>query len=208
MRLHKNLVRAHKNRGRGATLVEILISLAVVLIGMLALFRTLAVSVIGSGTSSRISQAQLRATARVEAIRNAPKPALDCLVTTPAMGWQACETVCQSNLSSALASKPQACIFTTATAAVLTGPSAAGPVPLTTTDRAGQLYGLVYFAVPPLAPDGSTRTSAVTTGGPGGLVYDIQVTIGWRDDGSANVSNPPQSGDHFVTLRTAVAGVI
>ncbi|HZS37320.1 MAG TPA: prepilin-type N-terminal cleavage/methylation domain-containing protein [Polyangia bacterium] len=195
-----------KRRAKGATLVEILISLAVVLVGMLALFRTLAVSVVGSGTSSRISQAQLRATAILEAIRAAPKPALDCLVTTTAPGWAACETVCQANLTSPLTTKPQACIFTTATAAALSGPSAQGLVQLPSTDRAGQQYGLVYFSVPPIAPDGSTRTTAVTTGGPGGLVYDIQVTVGWHDDGTAGVSNPPVNGDHFVTLRTAVAG--
>ncbi len=191
-----------RRRARGATLVEILISLAVVLVGMLALFRTLAVSVIGSSTSSRLSQAHLRASALIEAIRSAPKPALDCLRLNTAPNWSGCETTCLTSLGAA--ARPESCIFTTATTAPLAGPSAAGQVQLPSTDRSGQLYEVVYFPVPEIAPDGTTRSSSVVATGPGNLAYDIQITIGWRDDGTATVSNPAVSGDHFVTLRTAV----
>jgi Tfp pilus assembly protein PilV len=191
-----------RRRSRGATLVEILISLAVVLVGMLALFRTLAVSVLGSSTSSRLSQAHLRASAIVEAIRSAPKPALDCLRLNTPPNWAGCETTCLAQLGAA--AKADSCIFTTATAAQLKGPSATGQVQLPSTDRSGQLYQVVYFANPELGPDGTTRTSQVQTAGLGNLAYDIQVTIGWRDDGTATVSSPAVSGDHFLTLRTAV----
>ena len=57
------------NRQRGATLVEVLISLAIVLVGMAGLFRVLASSIAGSTAASRISQAQLRAQLILESIR-------------------------------------------------------------------------------------------------------------------------------------------
>jgi Tfp pilus assembly protein PilV len=201
-----------RRRARGATLVEILISLAIVLIGMLALFRTLAVSVAGAGTSSHISQAQLRAAAILESIRSAPKSALDCLTINTPPSWGACETTCLNAYptSTTPTVTPQACIFTTASVAQLKGPmtsttgtAAAGQLP--STDRSGQQYAVVYFSTPEVAPDGSTRTSFVEKTGPGNAVYDVQVSIGWRDDGTTAVSDPAVSGDHFVTLRSAVA---
>ena len=187
-------MRSHQ---KGATLVEILISLAVVLIGMLALYKTLSVSIVGTTTSSRLTQAQLRAAAILEAMRNAPKPALDCLAQNAATNWNGCEATCLANEQAG--ASPQSCIFTTTTSAGLLGPTASGNASLPLTDRSGQQYALVYAQNPVVSTDGMTRTSFVQPGGPGNLVYDLQVTVGWNDDGSANSPN------HFVTLRSAVA---
>ncbi len=188
-------MRSHQ---RGVTLVEILISLAVVLVGMLALYKTLTVSIVGTSASSRITQAQLRASSILEAMRNAPKPALDCLAQNAASNWAACEATCLANQTGGGLASPQSCIFTTSTTAGLLGPTASGNLPLPANDRSNQQYALVYAQNPIVSPDGIARTSFVLVGGPGNLVYDLQVTIGWADDGTA--ANPT----HYVTLRTAV----
>ncbi len=77
-------------RARGTTLVEVMISMGLVLVGMLALFRVLGTSIAGSATASHFSQAALRAETLVEVMRLAPASALACLSTTPSAGWSAC----------------------------------------------------------------------------------------------------------------------
>lgn len=77
-------------RARGTTLVEVMISMALVLVGMLALFRVLGTSISGSATASHFSQAELRAETLVEAIRMAPPAALTCLSTTAPASWSTC----------------------------------------------------------------------------------------------------------------------
>src|SRR5262249_53907595 len=111
---------------RGTTLVEILISLTVVLIGMLALFRVLASSVAGAATASRLNQAQLRAESILEAIRIAPAPALACLAANAATNWSNCETICKVNQTSAQADS-QTCIYTTSSMTILAAPDPASP---------------------------------------------------------------------------------
>ncbi len=75
---------------RGTTLIEVMISMALVLVGMLALFRVLGTSIAGSAAASRFSQAELRAETLIEAIRMAPSSALTCLSTTAPSGWPSC----------------------------------------------------------------------------------------------------------------------
>jgi Tfp pilus assembly protein PilV len=171
-------------RSRGTTLIEILISLAVVLVGLLALFRTLATSVSGSATASRLSQAQQRAVMVMEAIRIAPRAALDCLATTQATNWATCEATCRGTQTSA---KPDWCVFKTLT--VSTG----GAKLRSASDANLQSYSLV-------TSNNKGGAAQVTMQGTGGRVYDAQVVIGWNEDNSDASTNP----DHFIVLRSGV----
>lgn len=165
---------------RGATLIEVMIALAVVLVGMLGLFRVLSVSVVGSSSAVRFTQAQARAGQILEAIRVAPPAAVSCLASKTADQWATCETTCLGALSGVLPS-PQACVFTT----------------LSTTsqdkDRTNEPYFLVYDTTTP------SRSSYVAAGGTSGHLYDVQVTIGWNDDNTT--TSPPA---HRVTFNSAV----
>jgi Tfp pilus assembly protein PilV len=186
------------------TLLEVLISLGLVVIGMLGMFASLSTATNGSSAASRLSQAQARAQAIVEAIRVSPAATLDCLATTPANNWAGCELTgagaCLTNLGSdAGAPSADFCVYTPASMARWKGPPAGGGVSPPTNqslDRQGQPYQLVYDSTTPLGP----RSSFVQKVGPSGRVYDIQVTIGWNDDGTAGGANPK----HVVTMRTGV----
>jgi Tfp pilus assembly protein PilV len=172
-------------RARGATLIEILISLAVVLVGMLGMFRTLATSVTGSSTASKLTQAQQRAVLIMEAIRVAPTAALICLANTASSGWSSCEATCRDNLTLASA---DACVFTSLT------------VGNTKLKAASDVNQQNYFLV---TYNGSNLPVAkVGVVGTGGKVYEAQVVIGWRDDNSpgGNTVAP----DHAVVLRSGV----
>jgi len=79
-----------KRRARGATLVEVMISMSLVLVGMLALFRVLGASIAGSATASRFTQAELRASSLVETVRLAPATTLRCLAAHGSAEWTAC----------------------------------------------------------------------------------------------------------------------
>lgn len=187
------MTRRRRRRARGATLIEILISLAVVLVGMLALFKTLATSVTGSMTASRLTQAQQRAVLVTEAIRVAPKPAIRCLASTAASGWAACEAVCRANLLSGQANKAEACVYTTFDVKDESG--CTGCTLAVNEDKTQQSYAVV--AANPKQP---TAVSQVRVSGLGSTVYDSQVVIGWRDDNT----DPSQAPDHWVTLRSGV----
>jgi hypothetical protein len=87
-------------------LVEVVLSLAVVLVGLVAMFRVLAV---GTSSTWRLTERELRAQALLEAIRRAPPDALDCLAATPADGWVVCEARCRAALGAA--ASPEACRY-------------------------------------------------------------------------------------------------
>jgi Tfp pilus assembly protein PilV len=168
---------------RGATLLEIMISLAVILVGLLGLFKVLGAAVSGSQSARRITNGTERARHVMEAIRTMPNEILGCLVTNPATGWAACETLCTQKLGPKTAA--QTCVFTTLSNAGVDK------------DRVNQSYRVVYDA------GDASRSSFVKTMGASGRVYDIQITIGWNDDGTATKKNggPP---DHRVTVHSAV----
>ena len=84
-------MRARRRRSqRGTTLIEVMISMGLVLIGMLALFRVLVTSITGSATASHFTQAELRAETLLEAIRLAPPAALACLSANGSASWSTC----------------------------------------------------------------------------------------------------------------------
>ena len=182
-----------RRRNRGLTLIEILISLAVMLVGMMGMFSALGTSIRGTSFASKFSQAQDRAVAIIEAIRNAPASTLTCLNNTTADNWATCEADCRSNQTGAGATLAQSCIFTAASFSNVAGPPAASYVDQRV-DRSGQQYTIVYLNATPTA----YRTSFVRQNGPGNRVFDVQITIGWNDDGTA--TNP----NHFVTMRSGV----
>jgi type II secretory pathway pseudopilin PulG len=186
-----------RRRTRGMTLIEVMISLALVIVGMLALMATLSTATVGSSMSQRLSQAQARAQMIIEAIRGAPKPTLDCLATTAASSWSSCESgttaSCLQNQVNDMGTQNIAsCIFTIGSMANIPGPRAGTPsVTNETVDRNGQPYQLYYNATSPQS------TSVVKNAN---NLYDVQVTIAWSDNGTAGGSGP----QHFVTLRTGI----
>ncbi len=167
-------------RQRGVTLIELMVSMAVVLVGMLGLFKVLGTSVRAGQTAQKFIQAQARAQQVMEAMRTAPKPVLDCLAGAPATAWAPCELSCKTALGAQ--ASPTACIFSSVNGA--TG---------ATNDSTLQQYAVIV--------DGNddTRSSWVRPAGVSGRVYDTQLTIGWNDDGTATL--PVQ---HRLTLRSAV----
>ncbi|MDB4965328.1 MAG: hypothetical protein JWN44_1017 [Myxococcales bacterium] len=176
-----------RGRQRGTSLVEILISLAVVLVGMLALFKTLTTSITGSMTASRLTQAQQRAILVMESIRVAPKTALLCLVsTTPASNWTNCETTCLTALTGFGKSK-DSCVYVTLN----------NGLPLKAdTDANAQKYYVV-------STNASGPVTSVTTPPGAGLtatLFEAQVVIGWNDANTSAASDP----DHYVVLRSGV----
>lgn len=171
-----------RSRRRGATLMEILISLGIVLVGMLALFRTLGTAVTGSMTASRFSQAQQRAVLIMENL--AAAAALDssvysCLVNNAASAWAGCETICQTVTGSSATA--DSCTYITL--------SPSGTVGLKDqSDANNQNYFLVTSG-------GNNSTQATVAGS--GRLFEFQVAVGWRDDNAT--SGTP---DHSVVLRS------
>jgi Tfp pilus assembly protein PilV len=182
-------VRAARRKDRGTTLIEILISVAVVLVGMLALFQTLGTSVTGTSTASKLSQAQQRAVMVMENIRIAPPEALECLRTTLPSSWDQCETTCRNHFAGTATG--DACVYKT--------------FQQFKTDQSTQKYFLVWQNNPHGNRPGG-GISKMTAQGVGGRVYDAQVVIGWNDNNSDDVSppNPQPDPDHFVVLRSGV----
>lgn len=136
-------------RQGGLTLLEIMLSMAVVLVGMAALFRVLSVASRGSQASQRITQALARAEHVSEAMRTLPPSVLDCLVINPATAWNNCETLCRTRLGP-LASA-EACVF-----------SSLGTVNQSE-DGTHQRYAVLYNGA-----DFARGSSWVVRGGPGG----------------------------------------
>ncbi len=85
--------RGCRHRSKGATLVEVLLSLAIVLGGTLAMAQVLTSSLQGSRSAARIDQAEARAQAILESLRVAPEAALECLQNHPA-DWSRCQALC------------------------------------------------------------------------------------------------------------------
>ncbi|MCU1277203.1 MAG: hypothetical protein JWM53_749 [bacterium] len=83
-------MRRARRRQRGTSLVEIMLSMGVALVGVLALFRVLITSITGSATASHLTQAQLRAASLVEAVRLAPRATASCLVAKTSASWTTC----------------------------------------------------------------------------------------------------------------------
>jgi type II secretory pathway pseudopilin PulG len=182
-----------RRRQRGATLLEIMISLALVLVGMLALFKVLTTSISGTSTSSRLSQAQVRAITILESIRHSPMNTfgnpvvLSCLQTNNPSNWTACETLCKSLLT---APSQDACLFTLPSFSVI---KEAGTAGTQVRDRSQQFYIM------------DTNNSSVTLAGTNGKVFDVQLIIGWNDDNDqANIVAGNSHGWHQVKLRTGV----
>jgi type II secretory pathway pseudopilin PulG len=81
-------------RQRGATLLEVMISLAVVLGGTLAMVSVLGSSLAGSASAARVDQAEARAQMLLESLRLAPPAALECLAATAPAEWSRCQAGC------------------------------------------------------------------------------------------------------------------
>jgi type II secretory pathway pseudopilin PulG len=178
-------------RQRGTSLIEILISLAVVLVGMLALFKTLATSVTGSMTASRLTQAQQRAILVMENMRVAPKLVLNCLVsTTPASNWTTCENTCLTNLPAATNKSIDSCTYYN-----LKHSTGTLPVIALDTDAANQNY----FVVSTIGSNPYTNVSLPPSFGLASTLFEAQVVIGWNDN---NLTTEPP--DHYVVLRSGV----
>jgi len=180
-------------RARGTSLIEVMISLAVVLVGMLALFKTLGSSLSGSMTASRLTQAQQRAVLVMEAIRVAPKPALNCLVGSASADWDGCETLCKSNLININASATiDSCIYKN----LSKNSRGNSPTIDIATDPNSQRYDVVTSL-----PSGLPASQVTAQGNniPASL-YEAQIVVGWRDDNTNASSNP----DHYVVLRSGV----
>ncbi len=166
-------------RQRGITIVEVVLTLAIVLIGMLGMFRALTAAIVGSSSAQRMTQAQARLQQVTEAIRSAPANVLTCLSTTAVPNWAQCEALCRTTLGPAASS--DTCIFYTLQAANQA------------TDRTRQQYAVVSDP-----NDARRRTTQVLLTGLTGRVYDVLVTVGWNDNGTAS---PPE---HRITMRSAV----
>lgn len=178
-----------RQRQRGATLIEIMISMAIVLVGMLAMFSVLTSAINGSSTASRMSQAQMRATTILESIRQSPSTALVCLASANnATTWSNCETPCKNALTVA---SQDACLYSMTAYNTIKQPdtATAGQTTGQSSDRNGQVYLI-------------DPNSRVALAGVNSAVYDVRVIIGWNDDNSSTTTQ--QAGYHTMQLRTGV----
>ncbi len=175
---------ARASRQRGLTLLEVMMSMAVVLVGMLGLVRVLSVSTKGSMRASRMTQGYSKASEIIEVMNGLPKPVLQCLVSnaTPT-SWGTCETQCLQSIGKT--GPLQTCMLTTATMHALNKQDA---------DSTLQQYAIAYDA------NDATRSTWVTQSVDLHL-YTVQVTIGWNDDGTAPAA-PPY--DHRVTIKSEI----
>lgn len=169
---------SRQRRCQGATLAEILVTMAVVMLGMGLLFRVLTSSIRGSARAQHITQALSRSQLIMENMRRMPGAVMTCLARQSSNNWAPCEASCMLTLGAS--SMTESCVFSTLATIQQD------------VDRSQQQYQVVY-------DDGDqTRSSWVTASGTSGHLFDIQITVGWNDNGTAD---PP---DHRVTLRSAV----
>jgi hypothetical protein len=175
-----------------------MISMAVVLVGMLAMFGVLRTSITGSSTAQKISQAQLRAATVIESIRQSPNSALSCLASNSPQYWGNCETLCKAALT---IKNPDGCIYTMDSFATLHAPDITGknPYDTTGTGQKNDRHGQTYWIDPSNDPD---KGSWVRAGGTNGTIYDIHVVVGWNDDGSTKDTG--NASYHRVVLRSGV----
>jgi Tfp pilus assembly protein PilV len=188
------LLRGARGRQRGVTLLEIMISMAVVMVGLLALVRVLSVASKGSASALHFTQGQARAQQVLESISMMPKGILSCLqASADPNTWKNCETQCQnssgtSGLGGGMAAV-QSCIFVSLN--LLNQPLVNASLPNAAADTTNQQYTLVFDNN---IPDRSSGVTSVT-----GHVWQVQVTVGWNDDGTATAPF-----NHRVTFRTDV----
>jgi type II secretory pathway pseudopilin PulG len=187
-----------RRRQEGATLLEIMISLALVLLGMLALFKVLTTSISGSATSSRLSQAQVRLITILESIRHSPTDTngipvvMNCLMAnTPGPNWSACETLCKSLLTNPT---QDACIYTLQSFSFIPAPD---PTGASAHKAGGQTLdrNLQQYVIDP-------DDTKIQLAGTNGFVYDVTLTIGWNDDNGTQYQ--PIAGWHQVKIRTGI----
>lgn len=191
-----------RRRTHGATLIEVMMSLAIVLVGMLALFRILGSAAVGSGTAARSNQALMRASLLLENMRQAPQATLACLASNNPDNWTVCETSCRALLTGASA-PADLCVFTPASMAAIPGPAMATmgngyASSGQSTDRAQQAYSLVY--------DGTrgVRDTFVRVTGANTRIYEMQITIGWNDSNVTGAIATATTYEHALTLRSGV----
>jgi type II secretory pathway pseudopilin PulG len=81
-----------RRRDAGGTVIEVLISLALVVIGLLGVYAAYTASVGATAHGRRVTQATTRAERQLEILRNAPSAAIRCLAggATSADCWVAC----------------------------------------------------------------------------------------------------------------------
>lgn len=190
----------HRYQG-GTTLIEILVSMAVVIVGMLGLYKAIGTAQMGSAAAQRHTQALARAQQVMEAIRKAPSSPnniLNCLAqkgsAATAADWTLCEANCLTDLQAMnIAASPQSCVFANLLKA--------GQV----LDSTFQNYVVVFNN-----DQGIGRSTWVMNAPQGYVcqsptcVFDIQITIGWNDDGSADYDTVTGGGGHRVTIRGAM----
>lgn len=187
---------------RGVTLVEVMISLGIVLVGLVALFRILGSSIAGSATASRLSQAQARATVILENVRNAPASTLGCLTAQLPANWGTCETDCRN--AQTMAGAPlDKCVFQPASMSTIPGPAmqtmASGfDTGGQASDRAQQQYSLVY------AGTFVERDTFARRSGTNSRIVEVQVAIGWNDNNTVGAIATTTTYDHVVSFRTGV----
>jgi prepilin-type N-terminal cleavage/methylation domain-containing protein len=171
---------------RGVTLIEVMLSMAVVLVGMMALFRVLSVASKGSQQSQRNTQGLARAQQIIEAMRLAPPSVLTCLSLNQASAWDNCEVLCRQWYGAA--ASPQSCVFSTLS------------LNNQNVDGTGEPYTLIFDANNPIA-----GSSWVTNSSQWGLVFDAQVVVGWSDEAQVLPAATTCGGAvHCVALRTSI----
>lgn len=202
-----------QSRARGVTLVELMMSLVVIVVGMLAIFRVLSTSVVATSTSSRVAQAQSRASTIIEAIRLAPKEAITCLKGTAPASWATCENTCKSYQTAPATASLSSCIFTPGAFGTLRGPDTGkafgAAVQTQQYDRLGQQY---FYNPNVTAPTANMAPAAyggtyARSAGDALRTLEIAVTVCWNDDNSnrfTNASTATHYPDHGVTLVTGM----
>ncbi|MEO6953304.1 MAG: prepilin-type N-terminal cleavage/methylation domain-containing protein [Polyangia bacterium] len=205
-----------RQRSRGVTLVELMMSLVVIVVGMLAIFRVISTSVVATSTSSRVSQAQARSSTIIEAIRLAPAAAITCLKATAVSGWATCEVTCKNSQTAPGTASPSSCIFTANGVggfATLRGPNTGAafgaPVQTQQYDRLGQQYFLNTNITAPTAGTASAAYGGTYVRGAGDSLrtLEIAITTCWNDDNSTNSTNASAATtypNHCVTLVTGM----
>jgi type II secretory pathway pseudopilin PulG len=207
------MYRQTRQRQSGVTIMELLMSLIVIVVGMMVIFRVLSSSVQGGQQSSRVAQAQQRAEAIIEAIRLAPSAAITCLTTTAPAAWGGanCEQTCLAAQTAYAAgtAKQSTCVFTPDSFLYVPGPTTPVNTPDQRADRQGQKYFFVANkpAPPPTQP-ATYGTTYVRLVDAALRTAEITITIGWNDDNTPTVTgtgNGIPYPNHSITLITGVA---
>ena len=195
---------------RGITLAEVMLSLAVLIIGLLGLVKAISAATAGSVLANQFTQAQSRAQQVIEAIGKSPTSPVNVLTCLRAgatkLQWQGCETSCKNDYGGNPLTA-HACVFVTLSAATHWARAE-------NTDRSKQEYAVVFD--PADLARSSWVVSPPTTAAPGSnplvkcynapcSLSEVQITIGWNDDGTATPKGVGPIFDHRVTVRQVIA---